>query len=75
MVRELGRRRKAAGNDSGDAAVSKEAKALNASVRGLDRLLPKRNHELTHARQDINILQKQSPISRGRRDGDPLPLR
>lgn len=41
-----------------DAAVSREAEALKAQVRELDRLLSERNHELAHARQDIDILQK-----------------
>ncbi|MEV3930212.1 MULTISPECIES: transposase [unclassified Streptomyces] len=58
VERELGRRRKAAGNDGGDAAVSREVEALKAQVRELDRLLSDRNHELAHARQDIDILQR-----------------
>ncbi|MFJ7629791.1 transposase [Streptomyces sp. NPDC097595] len=58
VERELGRRSKAAGNDGGDAAVSREVEALKAQVRELDRLLAERNHELAHARQDIDILQK-----------------
>lgn len=56
--RELGQRRKATGDDGGDAKASREADALNAQVGELDRLLSKRNHELAHARQGIDILQK-----------------